>query len=80
MLNNTVGIETGYMTTVHSYTGDQPTLDTFHGDLRRARGAASSMVPTSTGAAKAVGLVLPELAGKLDGAAHSRPNIQCQLN
>ena len=79
VLNNTVGIETGYMTTVHSYTGDQPTLDTFHGDLRRARGAASSMVPTSTGAAKAVGLVLPELAGKLDGAAIRVPTSNVSL-
>jgi glyceraldehyde 3-phosphate dehydrogenase len=57
------------MTTIHSYTGDQPTLDTMHKDLYRARAAAMSMIPTSTGAAKAVGLVLPELAGKLDGSA-----------
>jgi len=57
------------MTTIHSYTGDQPTLDTYHKDLYRARAAALSMIPTSTGAAKAVGLVLPELNGKLDGAA-----------
>ncbi|TNE58753.1 MAG: type I glyceraldehyde-3-phosphate dehydrogenase [Alphaproteobacteria bacterium] len=69
VLNETVGIERGYMTTVHSYTGDQPTLDTMHSDLYRARAAAMSMIPTSTGAAKAVGLVLPELAGKLDGSA-----------
>ncbi len=69
VLNNAVGIEKGYMTTVHSYTGDQPTLDTMHSDLYRARAAAMSMIPTSTGAAKAVGLVLPELAGKLDGSA-----------
>ncbi|MEO1065777.1 MAG: type I glyceraldehyde-3-phosphate dehydrogenase [Pseudomonadota bacterium] len=63
------GIEKGYMTTIHSYTGDQPTLDTMHKDLYRARAAGVSMIPTSTGAAKAVGLVLPELAGKLDGSA-----------
>jgi len=69
VLNDTVGIERGYMTTVHAYTGDQPTLDRMHKDLYRGRAAASSMIPTSTGAAKAVGLVLPELAGKLDGSA-----------
>lgn len=69
VLNNLVGIERGYMTTVHAYTGDQPVLDTLHSDPRRARAAALSMIPTSTGAAKAVGLVLPELAGKLDGSA-----------
>ncbi|MEL6473440.1 MAG: type I glyceraldehyde-3-phosphate dehydrogenase [Pseudomonadota bacterium] len=69
VLNDTVGIERGYMTTVHAYTGDQPTLDRMHSDLYRARAAANSMIPTSTGAAKAVGLVLPELAGKLDGSA-----------
>ena len=69
VLNEAVGIERGYMTTVHAYTGDQPTLDRFHKDLYRARAAASSMIPTSTGAAKAVGLVLPELAGKLNGSA-----------
>jgi glyceraldehyde 3-phosphate dehydrogenase len=63
------GIERGYMTTVHSYTGDQPTLDTLHSDLYRARAAALSMIPTSTGAAKALGLVLPELSGKLDGSS-----------
>jgi len=63
------GIERGYMTTIHAYTGDQPTLDTMHKDLYRARAAALSMIPTSTGAAKAVGLVLPELKGKLDGSA-----------
>ena len=63
------GIERGYMTTIHSYTGDQPTLDTLHSDLYRARAAAMSMIPTSTGAAKALGLVLPELAGKLDGSS-----------
>ncbi|MBM1219278.1 type I glyceraldehyde-3-phosphate dehydrogenase [Ponticoccus sp. SC2-23] len=69
VLNNAIGIEKGFMTTIHSYTGDQPTLDTMHKDLYRARAAALSMIPTSTGAAKAVGLVLPELAGKLDGVA-----------
>jgi glyceraldehyde 3-phosphate dehydrogenase len=69
VLQNAFGIEKGYMTTIHSYTGDQPTLDTMHKDLHRARAAALSMIPTSTGAAKAVGLVLPELKGKLDGSA-----------
>ena len=69
VLNNEIGIEKGMMTTIHSYTGDQPTLDTMHKDLYRARAAALSMIPTSTGAAKAVGLVLPELNGKLDGFA-----------
>ncbi|MEO0328501.1 MAG: type I glyceraldehyde-3-phosphate dehydrogenase [Pseudomonadota bacterium] len=69
VLNNKIGIEKGFMTTIHSYTGDQPTLDTMHGDLYRARAAAMSMIPTSTGAAKAVGLVLPELNGKMDGVA-----------
>ncbi len=69
VLNNSIGIERGFMTTIHSYTGDQPTLDTLHKDLYRARAAALSMIPTSTGAAKAVGLVLPELNGKLDGVA-----------
>ena len=69
VLNKTIGIEKGFMTTIHSYTGDQPTLDTLHKDLYRARAAALSMIPTSTGAAKAVGLVLPELAGLLDGVA-----------
>jgi glyceraldehyde 3-phosphate dehydrogenase len=67
--HDAIGIESGYMTTVHSYTGDQPVLDTLHKDLHRARAAAMSMIPTSTGAARAVGLVLPELAGKLDGVA-----------
>ena len=68
-LNDAVGIEKGFMTTIHSYTGDQPVLDTLHKDLYRARAAAMSQIPTSTGAAKAVGLVLPELNGKLDGVA-----------
>ncbi|SEP59222.1 glyceraldehyde-3-phosphate dehydrogenase (NAD+) [Faunimonas pinastri] len=69
VLNNAIGIKQGFMTTIHSYTGDQPTLDTMHKDLYRARAAALSMIPTSTGAAKAVGLVLPELNGKLDGVS-----------
>lgn len=69
VLNDTIGITRGFMTTIHSYTGDQPTLDTMHKDLYRARAAALSMIPTSTGAAKAVGQVLPELKGKLDGVA-----------
>ena len=68
-LNNGVGITQGFMTTIHSYTGDQPTLDTMHSDLYRARAAAGNMIPTSTGAAKAVGLVLPELNGRLDGVS-----------
>ena len=69
VLNDLVGIDKGFMTTIHAYTGDQPTLDTMHKDLYRGRAAALSMIPTSTGAAKAVGLVLPELNGKLDGTA-----------
>jgi len=69
VLNDTIGIEHGFMTTVHSYTNDQPSLDQLHKDLYRARAAAVSMIPTSTGAAKAVGLVLPELNGKLDGVS-----------
>ncbi|MCA0399242.1 MAG: type I glyceraldehyde-3-phosphate dehydrogenase [Proteobacteria bacterium] len=73
VLNDAIGIERGMMTTIHSYTGDQPTLDTMHKDLYRARAAAMSMIPTSTGAAKAVGLVLPELNGKLDGFAMRVP-------
>lgn len=68
-LNDAIGISKGFMTTIHSYTGDQPTLDTMHSDMYRARAAGLSMIPTSTGAAKAVGLVLPELNGKLDGVA-----------
>ncbi len=68
-IHNAIGISRGFMTTIHSYTGDQPTLDTMHKDLYRARAAAMSMIPTSTGAARAVGLVLPELNGKLDGVA-----------
>jgi len=73
VLNDAIGIEKGMMTTIHSYTGDQPTLDTMHKDLYRGRAAAMSMIPTSTGAAKAVGLVLPELNGKLDGFAMRVP-------
>jgi glyceraldehyde 3-phosphate dehydrogenase len=69
VLNDAVGIEKGFMTTIHAYTNDQPTLDQVHKDLYRARAAALSMIPTSTGAAKAIGLVLPELAGKLDGVS-----------
>ena len=67
VLNEAFGIERGYMTTIHAYTGDQPTLDTMHKDLYRGRAAALSMIPTSTGAAKAIGLVMPKLKGKLDG-------------
>jgi glyceraldehyde 3-phosphate dehydrogenase len=69
VLSELVGVERGYMTTIHAYTGDQPTLDTLHKDLYRGRAAALSMIPTSTGAAKAIGLVIPELKGKLDGSA-----------
>ena len=69
VLQDLCGIERGYMTTIHSYTGDQPTLDTMHKDLYRGRAAAMSMIPTSTGAAKALGLVIPALAGKLDGSS-----------
>ncbi len=69
VLNDSVGLVHGFMTTIHAFTGDQPVLDTLHSDLRRARAAGMSMIPTSTGAAKAVGLVLPELVGKLDGTS-----------
>ena len=69
VLNDTFGMETGFITTIHAYTADQRLQDAPHKDLRRARAAALSMIPTSTGAAKAVGLVLPELAGRLDGMA-----------
>jgi glyceraldehyde 3-phosphate dehydrogenase len=79
VLNNAIGINQGYMTTIHAYTSDQPTLDTLHSDLYRSRSAASSMIPTSTGAAKAVGLVLPELAGKLDGSAVRVPTSNVSL-
>ena len=79
VLNDAVGIESGFMTTIHSYTGDQNIVDGSHKDLRRARAAAMSMVPTSTGAAKALGLVLPELAGKLDGTAIRVPTPNVSL-
>jgi glyceraldehyde-3-phosphate dehydrogenase, type I len=79
VLHREFGIEKGMMTTIHSYTGDQPTLDTMHKDLYRARAAALSQIPTSTGAAKAIGLVLPELKGKLDGVSIRvpTPNVSC---
>ena len=79
VLHREFGIEHGFMTTIHSYTGDQPVLDTLHKDLYRARGAALSMIPTTTGAAKAVGLVLPELAGKLDGSSIRVPTPNVSL-
>ena len=79
LINDAFGITTGFMATIHSYTGDQPTLDTLHKDLYRARAAAMSMIPTTTGAAKALGLVLPELDGKLDGSSIRvpTPNVSC---
>ncbi len=79
VLNKAVGIEKGFMTTIHSFTGDQPVLDTLHSDPRRARAAGQSMIPTSTGAAKAVGLVLPELNGKLDGTSVRVPTPNVSL-
>ena len=79
VLHDAIGIERGMMTTIHSYTGDQPTLDTMHKDLYRARAAGLSMIPTSTGAAKAVGLVLPELKGKLDGISVRVPTPNVSL-
>src|ERR1700735_3268255 len=79
VLHDTVGIEHGVMTTIHSYTNDQPSLDQMHKDLYRARAAALSMIPTSTGAAKAVGLVLPELKGKLDGVSVRVPTPNVSL-
>ena len=79
VLNDNFGIVHGYMTTIHAYTGDQKVLDTFHSDPRRARAAALSMIPTSTGAAKAVGLVMPELLGKLDGTAIRVPTPNVSL-
>ncbi len=79
VLHNAIGIEHGFMTTIHSYTGDQPTLDTLHKDLYRARGAAINIIPTTTGAAKAVGLVIPELNGKLDGASMRVPTPNVSL-
>jgi glyceraldehyde 3-phosphate dehydrogenase len=79
VMNNAIGIKHGFMTTIHSYTGDQPTLDTMHKDLYRGRAAAMNIIPTSTGAAKAVGLVLPELAGKLDGVSLRVPTPNVSL-
>ena len=79
VLHRAVGIDRGFMTTVHAFTGDQATVDTLHSDLRRARSASQSLIPTSTGAAKAVGLVLPELAGKLDGTAIRVPTPNVSL-
>ena len=79
VIDQEFGIENGYMTTIHSYTGDQNTVDTFHKDLRRARAASSNIIPTSTGAAKAVGLVLPHLNGKLDGTAIRVPTPNVSL-
>jgi len=79
VLHKAIGIEQGFMTTIHSYTGDQPVLDTLHKDLYRGRAAALSMIPTTTGAAKAVGLVLPELSGKLDGTAIRVPTPNVSL-
>jgi glyceraldehyde 3-phosphate dehydrogenase len=79
VMNDAIGIEKGFMTTIHSYTGDQPTQDTLHKDLYRARAAALSMIPTSTGAAKAIGLVLPELKGRLDGISVRVPTPNVSL-
>jgi glyceraldehyde 3-phosphate dehydrogenase len=79
VLEDAFGIERGYMVTIHSYTGDQRTVDTLHGDLRRARAAGLNMIPTSTGAARAVGLVLPQLKGKLDGTAIRVPTANVSV-
>ena len=79
VLHRAVGIERGFMTTIHAFTGDQPSVDTLHKDLRRARASAVSMIPTSTGAARAVGLVLPELNGKLDGTSIRVPTPNVSL-
>ncbi|MFT6580361.1 MAG: glyceraldehyde 3-phosphate dehydrogenase [Alphaproteobacteria bacterium] len=79
VLNQAIGIDRGFMTTIHAFTGDQSTVDSLHGDLRRARAASVSLIPTSTGAAKAVGLVLPELAGKLDGTSIRVPTPNVSL-
>ena len=79
VMNDTVGIEAGFMTTIHSYTGDQCLVDSFHKDLRRARAAALSMIPTSTGAAKTIGIILPELKGKLDGVSIRVPTPDVSL-
>src|SRR5688572_30432192 len=79
VLHDAIGIDKGFMTTIHAYTGDQPTLDTMHKDLYRGRAAAMSMIPTSTGAAKAIGLVIPDLKGRLDGTSIRvpTPNVSC---
>ena len=79
VLNDSIGLKRGFMTTIHSYTGDQPTLDTMHKDLYRARSAALNLIPTTTGAARAVGLVMPDLLGKLDGVSIRvpTPNVSC---
>ena len=79
VLHKAIGIEHGFMTTIHSYTGDQPTLDTLHKDLYRARAAALNIIPTSTGAAKAIGLVIPDLKGKLDGSSLRVPTPNVSL-
>ncbi|HVY18828.1 MAG TPA: type I glyceraldehyde-3-phosphate dehydrogenase [Bauldia sp.] len=79
VLHNAIGIQHGFMTTIHSYTGDQPTLDTMHKDLYRARAAALNIIPTSTGAAKAIGLVIPDLKGKLDGSSMRVPTPNVSL-
>ena len=79
ILEKNIGIESGFMTTIHSFTGDQPTVDQIHTDLRRARAASTSMIPTSTGAAKALDLVLPSLKGKLDGTAIRVPTPNVSL-
>jgi glyceraldehyde 3-phosphate dehydrogenase len=79
VMHKAVGVEHGFMTTIHSYTGDQPTLDTLHKDLYRARAAALNIIPTSTGAAKAIGLVIPELKGKLDGSSIRVPSPNVSL-
>jgi glyceraldehyde 3-phosphate dehydrogenase len=79
VVHDAFGIERGYMVTIHSYTGDQHTVDTLHKDLRRARAAALSMIPTSTGAARSIGLVIPDLKGKLDGTAIRVPTPDVSL-
>lgn len=79
VLHDVIGVQHGFMTTIHSYTGDQPTLDTLHKDLYRARAAALNIIPTTTGAAKAVGLVIPDLNGKLDGASMRVPTPNVSL-
>jgi glyceraldehyde 3-phosphate dehydrogenase len=79
VLHDTIGIEKGFMTTIHSYTNDQNIVDGSHRDLRRARAASMSMIPTSTGAAKAIGLVMPELKGKLDGGAIRVPTANVSM-